>query len=390
MADTIYVAATNAKNTADLLVTKTKEALTGYPPAPPPDQYLKWNAPGVEDIQPNEEETANKLAEVMNQLQDKNFHQHRHAFRATHIKTQGIVKGTLHVRDDLPKHLQQGMFTTPGKKFDVVARYSNGPGFIQSDKEKAPRGFSMKVFGVEGERLQGEGNMDISTQDWFFNDSPSLELTDIQTALEIMSLRLKYADNPNLLGLKLRTRLDAKKQLAPYKLPNKAMTSHNWYSQAAFRFGEYYGHMGFFPATPIQIADGVFVEKNDSDSALSNWVQDYFHDGEARYDFKIQLGTNPIHHPTEDASVEWSEETAPWQTLATITFPPQNSFGHARRVFWEEDMELGPWRCLEAHRPLGSINRLRQIVYTHSRDKRDKINGAHSRLVQSVDAIPDS
>jgi len=248
----------------------------------------------------------------------------------------------------------------------------------------------MKVFGVDGERLEGLENKDSTTQDWFFNNSPSLELTDMPTALDIMSLRLKYADNPQLLGLKLRTRLDARKQLAPYNLPNKALTSHYWYTQSAFRFGPYYGHMALIPATPVQLADGVYVQKTSTDSALSDWLQDYFADGEARYEFKIQLGTNPIHHPTEDAWTVWDESTAPYQTLATLSFPKQNSFGHARRVFWEEDMELGPWRCLEAHRPLGSINRLRKVVYTHSRAKRDSVNGGRSRLVQSIDAIPDS
>jgi hypothetical protein len=32
---------------------------------------------------------------------------HRHAFRATHVKTQGIVKGKLTVNEGLPEHLAQ-------------------------------------------------------------------------------------------------------------------------------------------------------------------------------------------------------------------------------------------------------------------------------------------
>lgn len=53
---------------------------------------------------------------------------------------------------------------------------------------------------------------------------------------------------------------------------------------------------------------------------------------------QIQLGTSPLHHPTEDASIVWSEESAPYQTIAEITFPRQNSFDHKRRVFWEDEM----------------------------------------------------
>jgi hypothetical protein len=63
----------------------------------------------------NEETTAAKIAEVMIRVQQLNCTAHRHGFRATHVKTQGIVKDTLHINDDLPEHLRQGMFASPGK-----------------------------------------------------------------------------------------------------------------------------------------------------------------------------------------------------------------------------------------------------------------------------------
>ena len=45
----------------------------------------------------------------------------------THARTQGIVKGTLIVKDDLPKHLKQSMFDHGGEHA-VVCRYSSEPG----------------------------------------------------------------------------------------------------------------------------------------------------------------------------------------------------------------------------------------------------------------------
>ena len=45
----------------------------------------------------------------------------------THARTQGIVKGTLIVPDDLPKHLKQSMFEH-GAEHAVVCRYSSEPG----------------------------------------------------------------------------------------------------------------------------------------------------------------------------------------------------------------------------------------------------------------------
>jgi hypothetical protein len=57
--------------------------------APPNDAYLQWNAPGVETPKDNEEEIARKIGATMNKMQQHNFGHHRHAYRATHVKTQG-------------------------------------------------------------------------------------------------------------------------------------------------------------------------------------------------------------------------------------------------------------------------------------------------------------
>lgn len=103
---------------------------------------------------------------------------------------------------------------------------------------------------------------------------------------------------------------------------------------------------------------------------------------------QIQLGTDPAHHPTEDGSVVWDEATSPYQSLGTITFPAQDSFSHERRVFWEDRMSLDAWRGLDAHRPLGGINRLRRDVYPHSKKARDRINVSKSEDVRSIDEIP--
>jgi hypothetical protein len=182
--------------------------------APPNDAYLQWDAPGVETPKPNEEATARKIGETMNKMQQHNFDQHRHAFRATHVKTQGIVKGKLTVPSDLPSHLRQGLFKTLGKTYDVAARYANEPVFLQADQEPGPRGLGLRIFGVEGERLEG-ADADATTQDFFFNNAPMIELTDIDTCLEIMQLREKYFDSPTKLAAATKLRTDAIKQNAP-------------------------------------------------------------------------------------------------------------------------------------------------------------------------------
>ena len=142
----------------------------------------------METPKPNEDETAKKIGETMNRMQQHSFDQHQHAYRATHVKTQGIVKGKLTGLPDLPTHLQQRLFKTLGKTYDIAARYANEPVFLQADQEPGPRSLAMRVLGVKGERLK-TSDPEANTQDFFFNNAPSIELTDIDTCLEIVELR---------------------------------------------------------------------------------------------------------------------------------------------------------------------------------------------------------
>ncbi|OJJ46175.1 hypothetical protein ASPZODRAFT_142798 [Penicilliopsis zonata CBS 506.65] len=369
----------------DYAVISAKMAMT---PAPATDNYLPWNTPGVENIGPDEPQKVEQLKAVMARMQQHNFDKHRHCFRATHVKTLGVVKGKLKVREDLPTELRQGVFHEPGREYDVIARYANEPYLLLDDKEATPRGLALKVFGVDGERLEGVENKTM-TQDFFFNNAPMIELTNLDTTLDIMTLREKNFDNPTALSAALKLRTDAIKQHAPYQLPNTNVISHSLFSQSAFGFGPWYGHMALFPANEqMKMKSNETVTKDAASGTLGNWLSEHFKDKEARYEFKIQLGTSALHHPTEDASIVWDQTTAPYQTLAVLSFPPQDSLNHARRTFWEDRMSLDPWRGLAAHRPLGSINRLRREVYYHSKEIRDRINATESKDVTSIDDIP--
>ncbi|KAL8679082.1 MAG: hypothetical protein Q9186_004622 [Xanthomendoza sp. 1 TL-2023] len=378
-------------DTASNAWTSTKRALSS---APPNDAYLRWDAQGVEQLVPDEETKTEKVAEIMNRMQRHNFDQHRHAYRATHVKSQGIVKGTLTVPSDLPRHLAQGLFAIPGS-YPVCARYANEPVFLQSDTVPGPRGMGLKVFNCpksEPRITDDAGNNEESnTQDFLFNNAPMLELTDIDTTLDIMALREKHFDNPIALSAATKLRTDALKQNAPGMLPNTNIISHGMYTQSAFRFGDYYGHLALFPILDEQTnpkSSTQSVSSSDPHNVLKDWLFDYFNHQPAKYEFKIQLGTDPAHHPTEDASIVWDEATAPYQTIGYIEFPVQNSFDHERRVFWEDHMRLDPWRGLEAHRPLGSVNRVRRGVYARSTKQRDELNARESYDIQHVDEIP--
>jgi hypothetical protein len=76
----------------------------------------------------------------------------------------------------------------------------------------------------------------------------------------------------------------------------------------------------------------------------------------------VQFQTDPDRMPIEDASVEWPREASPYVPVARLRIPPQ-TFDDPARVAQCEQMAFNPWHCLEAHRPLGNMNRARRRIY---------------------------
>ena len=87
--------------------------------------------------------------------------------------------------------------------------------------------------------------------------------------------------------------------------------------------------------------------------------------------------------------MEWDEDKHPFQTVAQVVLPKgQDVFDAKRRVFWEDRMKLNPWYGLDAHRPLGSANRLRKSLYQRSLARRNELNASEAEVVSSVQQIP--
>jgi hypothetical protein len=81
------------------------------------------------------------------------------------------------------------------------------------------------------------------------------------------------------------------------------------------------------------------------------------------FEFQAQLWTNAQTMPIEDATVEWSEQKSPYQTIADLTLPLQDI------TVLRDDGErrsFSVWNALAAHRPLGGINRVRRQAYALS------------------------
>ncbi len=89
--------------------------------------------------------------------------------------------------------------------------------------------------------------------------------------------------------------------------------------------------------------------------------------GAVVFKFEIQVRDAESIDPEtdiENVSHEWPEEYE-FVHVANLTIPPQEFDSPEARVR-SERLFFTPWHGLEAHRPLGGINRLRRAVYEAS------------------------
>lgn len=331
---------------------------------------VRYDDPGVEPRLDNETELTQELVYLISDIQQHNFSMHRHGFRGTHVKVQGIVKGTLTV-PELSDELAQGICAQP-VTYDIALRFANEPSFLQDDRAPGPRGCSMKVFSDP-------------IQDLTFNNAPILELKDMPTTVEIFRIREKYFREPEKIAQAIKKRPDKDLQMAPAQLPNQHFLSYTMYSQSAYRWGPYVVKYALFPTMDVPECK---IEDSSDPDQHSEWLREYFAKNEMTYDFRVQFCEDIEKQPVEDASVQWDEEESPFKTVGKVVFPKQDSFDPARRSFWDDQMKLNVWAGSEEHRPLGSVNRLRKSLYAMSQRKRSKINNADLVEVGSIDQIP--
>ena len=163
------------------------------------------------------------------------------------------------------------------------------------------------------------------------------------------------------------------------------------YSQSAYRFGDYVVKYSLVPSSETQKRLEEETVKPDShpDHILRDWLKDFYAKHDAEYLFQVQLLEHLEEQPVEYSGKEWDSEKYPWQTVAKVVIPKQDSLIPARKTFWEDHIRLDPWYGLKSLQPLGSTNRLRKVVYPASVGLRHKMNGRKEIHVTTIDQIPD-
>ena len=110
--------------------------------------------------------------------------------------------------------------------------------------------------------------------------------------------------------------------------------------------------------------------------------------GDACFQFMVQVQDSDARMPIEDTTVVWSEKKSPFVPVARLFIPRQN-FDTPEQNTLCENLSYNPWHGLEAHKPLGYLNLLRRELYLHTAGFRRGRNGVSQREPDSwCDSLP--
>ena len=362
------------------------------------DAYLPYSD-GIEQLQPDEAALVDKVLASMMRVNRQVYDRHRHGLRDAHAKSHGILKGELIVPADLPPHLQHGVFAKPGT-YPVIARFSTAPGDLQSDKIAAARGMAIKVFGVDGDKLLPDD--DTRNQDFLLVNHPVIPFGHVKAYWDAQQLLEKGDGAPEtvqrITGALARgaqqllkaARVDIPAALQALAASNHHLLGETFHSMAAVRYGAYVAKLSAAPLSePVRALTGQPVPTDRGDSILRDLVVEHFRDHGAEYALRAQLCTTTEEMPIEDASILWPEDKSPHQPIARLVFPAQAAYSDARRIYGDDTLSFSPWRGLAAHRPLGSIMRIRRAAYEQSSQFRHTLNLAPRVEPKDASELPD-
>ncbi|MDB5414340.1 MAG: Catalase [Rubritepida sp.] len=343
-------------------------------------------SPSVEQPTPDESATSKDLDATLHSILETTAADYGHAVRAVHAKSHGLIDATLTSLPDLPPEYAQGLFAQPGMH-PAVLRFSAIPGDVLDDAIGLPNGLAIKILGVDGERMEGAAAG--STQDFILVNDPVFTAPNPAAFLKSLKLLAATTDRAEwakkLLSKLLARPVEAALEAVGHpsgmlKTLGGAKNAHplgeTYFSQTAFRHGDYVAKLSVAPISPnLVVLCGETVKTSGDRDALRHAVQAAMVTGPAEWELRVQLCRDIEAMPVEDPTVEWEQEASPFVPVARIHAPAQPGWSDelSRRI--DDDMRFSVWTGLEAHRPLGAVNRVRRNAYDMSAKFRGQVNG---------------
>lgn len=366
-------------------------------PPLPNSRYVRYHD-DVEMREDDEDSTIDGIIEAMRGESRITEERYGKAVRTSHAKSHGLAKGELRVLDDLPPALRQGLFAD-AKSYPAIVRLAHVPGeFLDDSKVSTPRGMAIKLFDVEGDKLPSHAGQ--VTQDFLLDTGrvfPSLGPKSFLATIKSLEMATPAPEIlkqvVSVTSRATNAALNAVGANSPnldfFGHPPRHPLSETYYSQTPYRYGDYIAKIRVRPVTPALVdMQGEKLDVGDDENALRTAVTTYFRAHPAEYEVAVQLCTDLDDMPIENAHSEWDEDDSPYIPVARLLLPAQDAYSPARQA-WVEALSFNPAHTLQAHRPLGGINRARLKAYGLMAAARRQHNGASVAEPRSIDEVPD-
>jgi hypothetical protein len=355
---------------AALAVTAASSAATCIAAAEPPPPYPVPDAFLGERLNPNEEELAERLSLVIDETLRRQYRPGT-ARRDAHPKAHGCLKADFRVDENIDPRFAKGVFI-PGRAYQAWVRFSNGnPDANKPDTDGMERGMSIKLLGVPGIKIL-ESERENTTQDFVMMSHPVFFLKDASDAVPFFEelgseSTLDKLRIPFTLGFgQFRTLL----KINSLKISNPLQT--RYWTPVPYQLGIGPDRLAIKYSAQACSKSVDPTPRNPGPNFLREAMRHTLAVGDACMNFMIQPRTsNKLD--VEDARTQWSEEDAPFYKVATIHIPKQE-FDSPEQTAFCENLSFTPWHALPEHKPLGSINRLRKVVYERISNTRHALN----------------
>jgi hypothetical protein len=162
-----------------------------------------------------------------------------------------------------------------------------------------------------------------------------------------------------------------------------------YYSQTPFLYGDSMVKFALVPVSqPLLALKKAPVDLKARPNGLRDAVVSHFAALGADWELRVQFCTDLKTMPIEDASRVWPEAASPFITVARVRVDPQTAWSEERSKAVDDRMSFSPWHGLAVHRPLGSVNRVRKVVYETAARFRAERDGVAVTEPRSLDGFP--
>lgn len=306
--------------------------------------------------------------------------QHREStryLRDAHAKAHGCVKAEVQVLPELPDELRQGVFSEPGKTWQATMRLSNGNAYPQFDSIRDARGMAIKLFDVPGKQLLSD-QQGRSEQDFVMFSHPNFFVSNVAEYRQNVAAQ---ADGKKMMAFfpgrdprswQVRHLFIALATLSPAP---SSPTRTTYFSVSPYKFGEANAKFRVMPDPGSCPAYNLPEQNRKLPNFLRNALNQQLSTDRVPACFVLQIQRQDANKymPIEDTSIEWRESDAPFETVAQIKVSAQD-FDTPALNLQCDNQSFNPWFGIEAHRPIGGINRLRKAVYEAVSDYRHRRN----------------